>query len=1522
MPTPVFISSTARDLPEHRKEVLDACLRQGMIPKMMEDLYASEADVVATSLRLVDEADLYLGVFAYRYGYVPAGYDISVTEMEYNRAVERGIPRLIFIMHEDHPIRAADVETGASAEELRKLKERLKKENIVNFFKSPEDLRAQAISALSLYRERDQTAYHYVSDIPEPPEPYIVHPYTLLPHGLIGRREELNFLTEWVARPDSEVYRAHVLGIVAIGGIGKSALMWKWFNDIAPREMSPLSGRVWWSFYESDTSYENFVISTLAYVNRRPREEIQQLHFSEREHQLLTILDSEPFLLVLDGLERILMAYARMDAARIIDDNLDERVNNIAGGLPKNAAQSLARQHQLRKSADPRAGSFLRKLVRIRASRILVGTRLYPRELQDPFTDEPIPGSYAYFLKGLNDDDAVELWRAHEVSGSRETLLPLFHTFDNHPLLIQALAGEVKRYRRAPGDFDLWRQQTPGFDPFSLPLSQARSHVLEYALQGLDANAREILNVIAAFRMPATYDTLAALLVGEGKLLSRETQLDSVMSELEDRGLVGWDKRANRYDLHPIVRGIIWSGLDSKSRQSIYSRLRKYFESIPAVSIDHVDKIEDLVPTIELYNTLVGLERYDDAAGLFINYLDSATQHRLSASRLRVELLELLFPDGLDHLPRQSHADTQAFILGALAKTYSEVGQPGRAIPLLRRQLVIEKERGFDKNLTSSYLNLAEVMRETGQLRESEIAALRALEAARRLNDRLQEAIALHHIGQTLALIGLKECREWLSQAIQIFAELGQIQPQGVTTITLAEHSLLVGDVKAARSFAERAWKLAQAQRFERDLIVVRRLLGVVALSSGEFQTASELFYDALARARAVNFVEGELQTLVGLAELRLRQGDYMTARDLLEDLWEPAERAPYPLIQADAMNLLTEIEREKGNRSAAVEAATGAYRRAWCDGPPYAYHWGLEKAREHLNTLNEQEPLLPAFDASRYEPLPEIDLNGLDKRIKESKPSDGQKEIITIKNVVSAHRSDALTTFFKAAGYIIVTNNQNDFQVTPTRPFDKETYGSSLVRYLETLPTIEGIQEFCNKALLVPDSPTSGYKPAFLVCPRLEPIHQLQAAVYQDKRLAVVPITYDWILEANARGEQRKSLQSVLDAFVGREDPFRYSNPVSVPGDFYGRIKVAATLVRDLDRGQSVGLFGMRKIGKTSLVQHTIRTRTGPTIYIDCQGLTHPATILQRLPHELRLSLQKLLPRVKWPEFDEDTIGDIENLTNAVGRYLRDLFGLYSTQSTSISKITLILDEVDRIVPDSTRPASGVEEYEALFGLIRGLGQGVERILVCMVAGFSADITQKDVGLSRGVAGNPVYAFFNVRRLEPMDAEEVALMMNGLGSRARLLFTKGGGYRLYQWSGGHPFLARLMGSIIHRNTDGYKLKRANIEGSEAYEVDEVAVDRAADELLEDVTSRPYVEQILERFSEPLHKAIFMKLAQAGSEGCTRETLMALSQSSKSEPNVADALNSLEVASLVRKKDRRYKLFARLLDELIRRGYV
>jgi len=215
-PLIVMVSSTVRDLPEYRQQVMRACVQQKVFPTMMENLPACDADALAVSRRMVYESDVYLGIFAHRYGYVPAGHHTSITEMEYNWALERGIPRLIFLMDDDQPVLPMDVEKGEGFAKLVTLKDRLSKERVVSFFKSPDDLRAQVINSLVDFRHRQQDeaarnaieygwapplngpTLHYVSGIPALAEPRIAHPYTL-PHAKGYRRALLETINKiWI----------------------------------------------------------------------------------------------------------------------------------------------------------------------------------------------------------------------------------------------------------------------------------------------------------------------------------------------------------------------------------------------------------------------------------------------------------------------------------------------------------------------------------------------------------------------------------------------------------------------------------------------------------------------------------------------------------------------------------------------------------------------------------------------------------------------------------------------------------------------------------------------------------------------------------------------------------------------------------------------------------------------------------------------------------------------------------------------------------------------------------------------------------------------------------------------------------------------------------------------------------------------------------------------------------------------------------------------------------------------------
>ena len=154
--------------------------------------------------------------------------------------------------------------------------------------------------------------------------------------------------------------------------------------------------------------------------------------------------------------------------------------------------------------------------------------------------------------------------------------------------------------------------------------------------------------------------------------------------------MIGWDKRSNRYDEHPIVRGVVWNGLSDDMRRGVYTNLHIHFEALPKIN-DYlqVESLEDLTPAIELYNTLIGLDLYDNAFIVFRDSIAGAPLYRLCASREQVELLDMLFPDGLDQLPRLTGPDTQAYTFNTLALGYGISGQPGLAVPLFRRSIAI-----------------------------------------------------------------------------------------------------------------------------------------------------------------------------------------------------------------------------------------------------------------------------------------------------------------------------------------------------------------------------------------------------------------------------------------------------------------------------------------------------------------------------------------------------------------------------------------------------------------------------------------------------------------------------------------------------------------------------------------------------------------------------------------------------------------------------------------------------------------
>jgi hypothetical protein len=153
----VFISSTFIDNQERRKLVEDAVLRAGMRPVGMERFTASAHPTVEYCESQARDCDVYLGIIAHRYGWIPDGQPLSITELEYDAAKAAGRPRLLFEIDESVPVdKRKDYDEGpdrwAKQDKLDAFRAKYRQDQMPAPF-SDNDLGTKVLHALTQWRE-------------------------------------------------------------------------------------------------------------------------------------------------------------------------------------------------------------------------------------------------------------------------------------------------------------------------------------------------------------------------------------------------------------------------------------------------------------------------------------------------------------------------------------------------------------------------------------------------------------------------------------------------------------------------------------------------------------------------------------------------------------------------------------------------------------------------------------------------------------------------------------------------------------------------------------------------------------------------------------------------------------------------------------------------------------------------------------------------------------------------------------------------------------------------------------------------------------------------------------------------------------------------------------------------------------------------------------------------------------------------------------------------------------------------
>jgi tetratricopeptide (TPR) repeat protein len=812
---PVYVSSTWLDLEPERKAVEQAVQRLRETRFVGMEYFGSRDETTRqASLDDIDRSRIYVGIVAGRYG-------SGITEAEYDRAGERGLPRFIYFKDDATIPGEWREQEPAQAAKLDAFRKKLRENHLEGFdFKSPDDLaakvtadlhrwlfdeyltpklqgalggevsRAEAQALLGAVKDLSALGRDLVSKLQgaglSAPVLPTLHQLRAPVGDFVGRAQEIADLTAALRGGAS----AAITGISGMGGIGKTELAFYVANELR------------------GVYTDAQLVVDMRGTDDPPRDPA-------------------------DALAACIRAFAGVEQR--LPDDLQELTRIYRSLLEGRRALIL-----LDNAFD---GAQARPLLPPEGSALLVTSR----------ETIALPGLKRVTLEQLSRVEARAMLRGIAPRVPVEVADRICFLCGHLPLAIRA-AGSLLDVTAdlAPADYakqlEDERQRLELIGAEGVDLGVEASFGLSYAR--LTPDAARVFRQLAVF--PATFDARAAEAVCEDPEHKH-------LSELLRRNLVRYNAETQRYGLHDLARLFADSRMSSDEGHA--TRLRhaahylKVLRECEAFYLKGGDAIKSGLALfdVERRNIKAGQEwacrhsNGDEAAarlcdeypdtGVYVLYLRQHPRELISWSETALAAARQL----KDRASEGRH-------LGNLGAAYKDLGETRHAIELLEQHLIIAREIGHRFGEGNALGNLGGAYFDLGEMRRAVELFEQRLIIAREINDRYGEGGTLCNLGMTYyELDEPQRAIELFEQALIIAREIGDRRTEWSTLGNLGIVYKNLGEPQRAVEF------------YEQQLTIVREIGDRRGEGMALFNTGVAL--DILGdRAKGIAHVEAALE--------------------------------------------------------------------------------------------------------------------------------------------------------------------------------------------------------------------------------------------------------------------------------------------------------------------------------------------------------------------------------------------------------------------------------------------------------------------------------------------------------------------------------------------------------------------------------------------------------------------------------------------------------------------------------------
>lgn len=352
----------------------------------------------------------------------------------------------------------------------------------------------------------------------------------------------------------------------------------------------------------------------------------------------------------------------------------------------------------------------------------------------------------------------------------------------------------------------------------------------------------------------------------------------------------------------------------------------------------------------------------------------------------------------------------------------------------------------------------------------------------------------------------------------------------------------------------------------------------------------------------------------------------------------------------------------------------------------------------------------------------------------------------------------------------------------------------------------------------------------------------------HSEARLAI-PVSY-----TDAATNLEQSLRERLNQFSFGRDLFAFSSPLKSESFFYGRTGILNFIYEKYRNGENAGLFGLRKVGKTSVlhaVQRFLDARGEPSVLIDCQN---PSVQLRSWNELLYLVVERLIEDAGVPFLKSLLKESRYQPKTASQSFESDLKQI--SQYLEGKRVLLMFDEIESITFELSRQPQWREggDFLLFWQALRAIYQSNDELFSFVLTG----VNPKAIETSRvDGADNPIFRIVSPLYLEFFKHDEVSKLVAETSRYMGLSFNPEVISSLTTDFGGHPFLVRQACSGIHRRSP---TQRPFVVDRYFYEDCKAEIERELGD---------YVEQIVSVLKE--HYGVEYELLELLAQGKTRD---------------------------------------------------